>query len=129
MAQNDFSSAERIFAQIPEDVRNDKALKAVRVRLDLMAESARDAATLSEAEADVACNPNDLGAYYALALAYIAVNRSQDAVNGLLEILRRDRQWEDGKARHQLLKMFEALGPDDPITIETRRQLSSLLFS
>ena len=85
--------------------------------------------SLSEAEASLARNPNDLKARYTLALAHTAANRSEEAVNGLLEILRRDRQWEEGKARHQLLKMFEALGPDDPVTIDARRQLSSLLFS
>ena len=129
IVQGDFDSVQRLFAQIPEDVRNDTALKAVRLRLDLLAESSRDAAPLSEAESDVARNPDDLKARYALALAHIAANRFQDAVSGLLEILRRDRQWEDGKARRQLLKMFEALGSDNPVTIEARRQLSSLLFS
>ena len=50
-------------------------------------------------------------------------------IDELLDIIRRDRRWNDEAARKQVVKLFEALGPTDPLTISARRRLSSLLFS
>ena len=53
----------------------------------------------------------------------------ETAIDHLLEIMRRDRAWNDEAARKQLLEMFEAMGPADPLTASARRRLSSLMFS
>lgn len=129
VTQGSLGSAQHAFKQIPEDMHGHEALKTVRAYLDLMVESTDTAIKVAHAESSAAHNPDDLEARYVLAIAYTAANRHRDAANCLLDILRRDRHWEDGKARRQILKMFEAFGPTNPITIEARRQLSSLLFS
>ncbi|HEM46136.1 MAG TPA: tetratricopeptide repeat protein, partial [Alphaproteobacteria bacterium] len=64
-----------------------------------------------------------------LALARYAAGDAGTALDELLEIVRRDRDWNDQAARKQILKIFDALGPTDPRTVEARRKLSSILFS
>ena len=59
---------------------------------------------------------------------YAAGNREQ-AIDELLEIVRRNREWNEQAARKQLLKLFEAMGPADELTVSARRRLSSILFS
>jgi putative thioredoxin len=58
-----------------------------------------------------------------------AASSAEAAIDEYLEILRRDRNWNDGAARQQLLTLFEALGPADPLVKSGRRKLSTLLFS
>tara|TARA_Y100001970_G_scaffold294127_1_gene447218 strand:+ start:68528 stop:69436 length:909 start_codon:yes stop_codon:yes gene_type:complete len=73
--------------------------------------------------------PDDHETRFELALALSSGGRHEDAINHLVEIVSNDRQWNDEAAREQLLKIFEALGPTDPITVDGRRKLSSVLFS
>jgi putative thioredoxin len=77
----------------------------------------------------VAANHGDHQARFDLALALHAAGKRQAAADELLEIIQRDRKWNDEGARKQLVTFFEAWGPADPLTIETRRRLSSLLFA
>ena len=74
-------------------------------------------------------NANDHQSRYDLALAYHAAGQKENAIDALLEIIQRNRQWQDDAARKQLLELFEAYGPTDEVTVEGRRKLSSLLFS
>jgi len=62
-------------------------------------------------------------------MALFAARQNQEAADALLEIVRRDRTWNDDGARQQLVKFFEAWGPMDPVTMKARRRLSSLLFN
>jgi putative thioredoxin len=80
-------------------------------------------------EARLAADPADHEARYELATALNATGKPEEAANALLEIIRRDRAWNEGAARLQLLKFFEAWGLTDPVTIAARRKLSALLFS
>ena len=68
-------------------------------------------------------------ARYDLALALLAAGQAEDAIDALIEIVRRDREWNEQAARTQLLQLFEAQGPTDPLTITGRRKLSAILFS
>ena len=77
----------------------------------------------------VAANPADLDARLELSIAAAAAGDKQRAVDELIEIFRRDRNWNDEAARKQLVKFFEAWGPKDPLTLEGRRRLSSLMFA
>ena len=70
-----------------------------------------------------------MDARFDLALAYQGRGDAPAAAEQLLAIILRDREWQDGKAREQLLKLFEAAGPTDPFTLKYRRRLSSILFS
>jgi putative thioredoxin len=79
--------------------------------------------------AKVNANPADLQARFDLALGLDAKGAREDAITELLEIVRRDRKWNEETARKQLVTLFDAMGPTDPRTISARRRLSSILFS
>ena len=84
---------------------------------------------LAELEQKVAANPLDHQARYDLALALNAANRRGEAIDHLMEIVRRDRKWNDDGARRQLVQLFDAWGPTDEATIAGRKRLSSILFA
>ena len=77
----------------------------------------------------MAADPADLQARYDLATALNAMDEREQAADALLDIIRRNRGWNDDVARLQLLKFFEAWGSDDPATAAARRRLSAVLFS
>ena len=74
-------------------------------------------------------DPTDLQARYDLATALNAISQREQAADALLEIIRRNRSWNEDAARLQLLKLFEAWGFEDPATMSARRKLSAVLFS
>jgi putative thioredoxin len=77
----------------------------------------------------IAREPADHRARIDLATALYAAGKHQEAIDHLLESIKRDRAWNEEEARKQLVKYFEARGPRDPITVTGRRRLSSILFS
>jgi len=120
--------AKQMLAQVPEQKRNDPAVAAVRSAIEL-AEQAQAVGPVSELEQKVAANPLDHQARFDLALALNAQGQREPAVDQLLEIVRRDRKWNDDGARRQLVQLFEAWGPADEATITGRKRLSSILFA
>jgi putative thioredoxin len=128
LKSGDIERAEQTLALIPPDKRNAAAVASVQAALDL-ARKAGNTANAKELEARVSANPTDHQARLDLALALAARGDKARAVEQLLELVRRDRNWNDQAARKQLVQLFEAWGPQDPQTIEGRRRLSSLLFS
>jgi putative thioredoxin len=120
--------AKQTLALVPESKRNDAAVKAVQAILDL-AEQAKSLGPVAELEQKVAANALDHQARFDLATALNAAGKRAEATNHLLEIVRRDRKWNDDGARKQLVQFFEAWGPTDEATAEGRKRLSSILFS
>jgi putative thioredoxin len=120
--------AKQTLALVPESKRNESAVAAARAALDL-AEQAAALGPVAELERRVAGNPLDFQARFDLALALNAKGQRGEAVDHLLEIVRRDRKWNDDGARKQLVQLFEAWGPTDEATVQGRRRLSSILFS
>ncbi len=94
-----------------------------------LAEKTDGAGDTGALRAAIDAKPDDHQARYDLALALYAADRKEDAIAELIEILRRNRDWNEQAARTQLLQFFEALGPTDPVCVDGRRKLSSLLFS
>jgi putative thioredoxin len=113
---------------VPESKRSDPAVAAARASLEL-AEQAKSLGPIAELEQKVAANALDHQARFDLAVALNAAGRKQEAVNHLLEIVRRDRKWNDDGARKQLVQLFDAWGPADDATVDGRRRLSSILFA
>jgi putative thioredoxin len=101
---------------------------AARAALEL-AEQAKSVGPIADLERKVLSNPTDPQARFDLAVALNSKGRRQEAVEHLLEIVRRNRQWNDDGARKQLVQFFEAWGPTDEATVEGRRRLSSILFA
>jgi len=120
--------AKQTLTLVPQSKQNDAAVGAARAALEL-AEQAKSLGPLAELEQKVAANPLDHQARYDLAVALNAQGRRQEALDHLLEIVRRDRKWNDDGARKQLVQLFDAWGLTDEATVEGRRRLSSILFA
>ncbi len=120
--------ARQTLALVPEAKRTDSAVAAARAALEV-AEQAQSVGPIGELEQKVSANPLDHQARFDLAVALNGKGRRQEAVDALLEIVKRDRKWNDDGARKQLVQFFEAWGPTDEATVAGRRRLSSILFS
>jgi putative thioredoxin len=120
--------AKQTLAMVPEAKRNDAAVAAAQAALDI-AEQAKSVGPITELEQKVAANPLDHQARFDLAVALNSKGKRQEALDHLIEIVRRDRKWNDDGARKQLVQFFEAWGPTDEATVAGRRRLSSLLFA
>ncbi|GJD78112.1 thioredoxin [Methylobacterium gregans] len=124
----ELENARQVLAMVPEAKANDPALAGIRAALEL-AEQAASLGDLAGLQAQVEANPDDHQARFDLALGLAARGDRSAAVDHLIEIRRRDRDWNEDGARKQLLQFFEAWGVMDPDTIRGRRKLSTLLFS
>ncbi len=128
LISGDTARAEQTIALVPPDKRELAAVKSVKAALEL-AQMAGASDNRGELEARVAANPADHQARYDLAIALAARGEKEAALDHLLEVVRRDRTWNDQAARKQLVQLFDAWGPKDPATSDGRRRLSSILFS
>jgi len=128
-AIGEMERARQTLALTPEDKTDDPVIAAARSAIELAAEAAKAAGAAAELSARLKANPNDHEARYDHALALIAQSRPDQAVDELLELFRRDREWREGAAKTQLFKLFESLGPTDPVTLKGRRRLSSMIFA
>jgi putative thioredoxin len=126
--EGDAAKARQVLDSAPAPIAKDKALASVRAALELM-EQASQTGQASELEAKLAKDPADHQARFDLALAHYAAGRREEAVDQLLEIVKRARTWNDDAARKQLVKFFEAFGLMDPLTIAARKRLSSIMFA
>ncbi len=124
----DFARAREALDTVAADKQTDPAIAAARAAIDL-AEQAEKLGDTAELEERIAADPDDYQARFDLALALNAREAKLAAVDQLIEIIRRDREWNDDGARKQLLQFFEAWGPKEKATIDGRRKLSSVLFS
>jgi len=120
--------AKHTLAQVPEAKRNDTAVAAARAALEV-AEQAAHLGPVAELEQKVAANPLDHQARFDLALALNAKGRRGEALEHLINIVKRDRKWNDDAARKQLVQFFDAWGPADQATMDGRKRLSTILFS
>jgi putative thioredoxin len=120
--------AKQTLAMVPEAKRSDTAVAAARAALEL-AEQAKSAGPVDELERKLAADPLDHQARFDLAIALNAKGKRAEAVNHLIDIVKRDRKWNEDGARKQLVQFFEAWGPTDDATVDGRRRLSSILFS
>jgi putative thioredoxin len=120
--------AKQTLALVPQAKQNDAAVATARAALEL-AEQAKAVGPAAELEQKVAANPGDHQARFDLAVALNGKGQREAAAEHLLEIVKRDRKWNDDGARKQLVQFFDAWGPTDPATIEGRKRLSSILFA
>ena len=122
--------AEEAEAMLADIDSASKDADVVRARAAIaLAKDAGPAGDIAALRAAVAANGDDHAARFALANSLIATGDRDGAADALLEIIRRDRNWDEGKARDRLLKLFDAVGLEDPWVGATRRKLSTLLFS
>lgn len=124
----DIEGAKGFLAMVPADKAKDPAIVAARSAIEL-AEQADSLGDVSELQKRISADPSDFQACLDLAIAFNASGKRAEATDLLIEIMRKDRSWNDDAARKQLLQFFEVWGPMDPSVKEGRRKLSSLLFS
>jgi putative thioredoxin len=128
LALDQVDEAEAVLNGAPAEISTDPLLEAAHAQIAL-AREAENAGPVAELAATVDANPDDHQARFDLAVAQHANGDAEAAVTSLLELFRRDRDWNDGAARAQLFKIFDALQPNDPIVLNGRRKLSSLIFA
>lgn len=128
IALDDLEQAEGILNGAPAEISSSPELDAAAAQLEL-AKQAANTGPLAELEAAVAADENDHQARLDLAQAMYAAGDGEGAVEHLLTIFRKDREWNDGAAKAQLFTIFEALKPDDPVALNGRRKLSSMIFA
>jgi putative thioredoxin len=121
--------AETALSQVPEKLAEHAEIAGARSALALTREGREAKSQLTALQARLEADPGDLQARYDLATALNASDEREAAADALLEVLRRNRTWNEGAARLQLLKFFEAWGADEPVVSTARRRLSALLFS
>lgn len=126
----DIEQASAIAEEMEAKLKNDADIKAALTMLDLAVQAAgADSGELDALRGAVEAEPKNHQARIDLAMALYGRGDKEAAADALLESIRLDRAWNDGAARKQLVKFFEAFGNTDPVTIASRRRLSSILFS
>ncbi len=128
IALGDLDQAEGLLNGAPIEISKTPELEVAHAQLEL-ARQAADAGPVTELSAAVEANPDDLQARFDLAQALYANDDAEAAVGQLLELFKRDREWNEGAAKAQLFTIFDALKPSDPIALNGRRKLSSLIFA
>lgn len=128
LALGDAAQAKQTIAMVPEDKQKDPALSGVIAALSI-AEGHQGGEDLATLKSKVDANPADLDAQFALVGGYLGAGSMEPAIDTLLDIIERDRDWNEEAARKKLLTVFEALGHAHPATAAGRRRLSSILFS
>lgn len=128
LAAGDLDKAEGLLNAAPPAIVGAKELAPLRAQIDLT-RAAASAGPEDDLRRALAADPSNRQAYLDLALALHAAGKTDQAVSTLLDLFKLDREWNDGAARAQLFKMFEALPPQDPIVLAGRRRLSSMIFA
>ncbi|MDI2091847.1 tetratricopeptide repeat protein [Commensalibacter oyaizuii] len=129
LAHSGPEAAQDVMEQVPEALQENAEIIGARSAIDLALEGQKAQNEAQLYIGKIKANPDDYQSRYDLATALNAAGKRQEAADQLLEIISRDRNWNEEAAKKQLLRFFEAWGMDDDATLGTRRRLSSLLFS
>ena len=128
LALDDLDQAEAILNGVPIEISQNPEFESVHAQIEL-AKQAREAGPINDLVFLVEKKPDDHDARFKLAQALHGAGQIEEAVDQLLELFKRDREWNDGAAKSQLFKIFEALEPNNAIVLSGRRQLSSMIFA
>jgi putative thioredoxin len=128
LALGDLAQARGILGLVPADKANDPLIAAARAQIEL-AEASAGAGEAGALMAALERDPDDHQARFDLALALVGKGDNAGAIDALLELFRRDREWNEGAARTQLFKLFDSLGPKSELAQKGRRKLSSMIFA
>ncbi len=129
MAAGQADAARQVLNDVPANKKEDPEIKSAIAALDLADKASETVGQAAELEGMVAADKNDHQARFDLALSYYASGRSEEAIDHLLTIVQKNRAWNDEAARKQLIEIFDALGAADPLVADSRRRLSTILFS
>jgi putative thioredoxin len=127
--RKDYAKARQALDRAPPEAAKHAEIVAARTALELAEAGEKAKGALGELRRRLEQDPKDHAARLELASALFASGAREQAIDELLDLVKRDREWNEQAGRKQLLKFFEAMGPTDPLTVATRKRLSSILFS
>jgi len=127
IALEDVDRVQKLMDEAPEDISKDAAFAALKAQIELAA-NAVDAGEVAGLRAKLYADGDNHQSRLDLASALLADNDAEGAINELLELFRRDREWNSAAGKEQLFKIFDSLGPMDPLAKTGRRKLSSMIF-
>jgi putative thioredoxin len=129
VGRGELDQARQVLDRAPKEVSNSPEIVAARSALDLAEQGQKAMGSAGKLRARIGQDPDDHEARFELATALFGAGQREEAIDELLTLFKRDREWNEQAARKQLVKFFEAMGPTDPLTLSARRRLSSLMFS
>ena len=129
VARGEFDQARQVLGRVPKEAANHAEIAAAKSALDLAEQAQKAMGSAGKFRARLQQDPNDHEARFELATALFGAGEREAAIEELLTLFKRDRDWNEQAARKQLVKFFEAMGPIDPLTLSARRRLSSLMFA
>ena len=129
IARGELDEARQLLDRAPKEEARHAEMIAARSALDLTEQAQKAMGSTGKLLARLEQNPDDHEARFELATALFGAGQREEAIDELLTLFKRDRNWDEQAARRQLVKFFEAMGPTDPLTLSARRRLSSLMFS
>jgi putative thioredoxin len=129
IARGELAKARQLLDRLPKESATHAEINAARSALELAEHAQKAMAGASKLRARLVTNPDDHEARFELATALFGSGERETAVDELLTLFKRDREWNEQAARKQLVKFFEAMGPTDPLTLSGRRRLSAQMFS
>jgi putative thioredoxin len=127
--KGEYSAARELLSRVPKEQLNHAEVAAAHSALELAEQGQKAMGEADKYRARLAADANDHEARFELATALFGSNQREEGIDELLTLYRKDRNWNEEAARKQLVKFFEVMGPTDPLTLASRRRLSSLMFS
>jgi len=129
IARGELTKAKQLLDRVPKENANHAEITAARSAFELAEQAQKAMASAGKLRARLKENPDDHAARFELATALFGSGERQAAIDELLILFKKDREWNEQAARKQLVKFFEVMGPTDPLTLSGRRRLSSVMFS
>jgi putative thioredoxin len=129
IAKGEHAQARELLSRVPNEHLNRAEIAAAHSALELAEQASKAMGEADQFRARLAADASDHEARFELATALFGAGEREAAIDELLTLFRKDRAWNEEGARKQLVKFFEVMGPTDPLTLSSRRRLSSLMFS
>ena len=129
LKMNDLDNAKKFISSVPEKLLQNDKIKQIKSTIELAQDIPSDNARIDDLISKIEQNPNDHQARLDLSLYYNSIGNKDEAADLLIESIKLDKEWNEKAAQSQLLKFFEVWGFSDPVSIDKRKSLSSVLFS
>ena len=128
IAEKNLDEALNKLKSVPKEIENDNVFQKLNSEIELNKKTSK-LRPLDNIKDDLEKDPNSLELKYELALYQIANENYEDSIENLLSIFKKDKNWENGKAKDQLIQLFDTLGEKNILALKGRRKLSSIIFS
>ena len=128
IAERNFDDALKKLNSIPKEIEKEHIFKELNSEIELLNKVSKTR-SFGNIQSDLEKNPNSLDLKFELALSQIANEDYEESIENLLNIFKIDKSWENGKAKDQLILLFDTLGNKNELVLKARRKLSSIIFS